>query len=102
MDEPYIPLILTLILNIYLIIILRLKGMACLRSPQKLESKITQNRMKIAFQKNRENGRILYFSLNGKILLKHKLIYENGCTGIKIKPLNINLGVDFLSSWKWI
>ena len=51
--------------------------------------------MKITFQKNGENGRIFHFSVNGDILLKHKLIYGNGGTGIKIKPLNINLGGRF-------
>ena len=109
MVEPYICRIFILILNIYLIIILKLKRMVYLRSLQKLESKNTQdfiyycmNRMKIAFKKIRENGRIFHFSVNGEILLKHKFIYGNGGTGIKIKPLNINLGVDSLSSCKQI
>ena len=102
MDRAYIPLIFMVILNIYLSIILKLKRMVFLRSPKKLESKNTQvfiyyhlNRMKIAFQKNQKNGKIFHFSVNGEILLKHKLIYGNGGTGIKIKPLNINLGGRF-------
>ena len=104
MGEPYIFPIFILILNIYLIIILKLKRMVYLKSLQKLESKNTQvfiyyctNRMKITFKKNRENGRIFHFSVNGEILLKHKLIYGNRGTGIKIKPLNINLGGRFFT-----
>ena len=74
MGEAYIFPIFILILNIYLIIILKLKRMVYLKSLQKLESKNTQvfiyyctNRMKIAFKKNRENGRIFHFSVNGGI-----------------------------------
>ena len=102
MDEPYIFPIFILILNIYLIIILKLKRMVYLRSPQKLESKNTHvfiyyciNPMKFTFKKNQENGRIFHFSVNGEILLKQKFIYGNGGNGIKIKPLNINLGGRF-------
>ena len=102
MGEPYIFPIFILILNIYLIIILKLKRMVYLKSLQKLESKNTQvfvyyciRRMKFAFKKNRENGRIFHFSVDGEILLKKTFIYENGGTGIKIKPLNLNLGGRF-------
>ena len=107
MDGPYIPLIFTLILDIYLIIILRLKRMVFLRSSKKVESRNTQvfiyyhlDRMKIVFQKNGENGRNFHFSVNGEILLKHKLIYGNVGTGLKIKPLNINLGGRFFKFLK--
>ena len=102
MGEPYICAIFILILNIYLIIILKLKRMVYLRSLQKLESKNTQlfvyystNRMRFKFKKNKENGRIFHFSLNGEILLEHEFINGNGGTGIKIKPLNLNLGGRF-------
>ena len=102
MDEPYISLVFMLILNIYLSIILKLKRMVYFKSSQKLESKNTRvfiyyhlNRMKIGFQKNQENGRIFHFSVNGEISVKLKLIYGNVGTGIKIKPLNINLGGRF-------
>ena len=63
MGEPYISLIFTLILNIYLIIILKLKRMVYLRSLKKEESKNTRvfiyyclKHMKYTFQKNGENG----------------------------------------------
>ena len=107
MDEPYIFLIFILILNIYLIIILKLKRMVYLRSLQKLESKNTQlfiyastNRAKFTFKKNKENWRIFHFSVNGEILLKYKFINGNGGTGIKIKPLNLNLGGQFFKFLK--
>ena len=107
MGEPYIFLIFILILNIYLIIILKLKRMVYLRSLQKLESKNTQlfiygsaNRMKFMFKKNKENGRVFHFSVNGEILLKYKFINGNGGTGIKIKPLNLNLGGQFFKFLK--
>ena len=85
MDGPYIPLIFMVILNLYLIIIFKLKKMVFLRSPKKLESKNTQvfiyyhlNRMKIAFQKNGENGRIFHFSVNGDIFSSISLYMEMG------------------------
>ena len=76
--------------------------MLYLRFLQKLESKNTQlfiydstNRMRFTFKKSKENGRIFHFSVNGEILLEHEFINGNGGTGIKIKPLNINLGGRF-------
>ena len=109
MGEPYIFPVFILILNIYLIIILKLKRMVYLRSLQKLESKNTRvfiyydiGWIKFVFKKNRENGRVFRFSVEGEILLKHQFIYGNGGTGVKIKPLNINLEGRFFKSWKLV
>ena len=107
MDEPFIFLIFILILNIFLIITLKLKRMVYLRSLQKLESKNTQlfiydstNRMRFTFKKNKENGGVFHFSVNGEILLKYKFISGNDGTGIKIKPLSLNLGGQFFKFLK--
>ena len=73
MEEPYIFPIFMLILNIYLIIILRLKRMAFLKSLKNVESKnvklyvyYSMDHMKYMFKKNEgSNGRHFKFSVNG-------------------------------------
>ena len=68
--------------------------MAFLKSLKNVESKnvklyiyYSMDHMKYMFKKNEgSDGRHFKFSVNGEILLMHKFIYENGGTGIKIKP----------------
>jgi len=77
--------------------------MAFLKSLKNVESKnvklyiyYSMDHMKYMFKKNEgSNGRHFKFSVNGEILLMYKFIYENGGTGMKIKPLDINLGDRF-------
>ncbi len=102
MEGSYTAPIFILILNVFLIIVLRLKRMALLKSLNKLESKNTRvficysiGHIKYMFQKNGEDMRHFRFSVKGEIVLKHQSIYGDFGTGIKIKPLNINLGGRF-------